>query len=125
MIAADTSAVSAYLGGDAGADVELLEESLRTSQVVFPPAVLTELLSEPQMPRALAEWLRQIPLLEITDGYWERAGLLRAKILRAGLKSRLPDVLIAQSCIDHHMPLITRDLDFRHYVRVGGLKKMP
>jgi predicted nucleic acid-binding protein len=27
--------------------------------------------------------------------------------------------LIAQSCLDHDIPLITYDHDFRHFVRVG------
>jgi predicted nucleic acid-binding protein len=30
--------------------------------------------------------------------------------------------LIAQSCIDHDVALITRDADFRHYAAEGGLK---
>jgi len=29
--------------------------------------------------------------------------------------------LIAQSCIDHHVPLITRDGDFRPFARYAGL----
>lgn len=125
MIAADTSTFSAYLSGEAGTDVEALDEALQTNQVVLPPVVLTELLSEPKLPPAVAESIRQIPLLDIVEGYWDRAGTLRAKILAAGLKSRLPDLLIVQSCIDHRLHLITRDPDFRHYVRFGGLKTLP
>jgi predicted nucleic acid-binding protein len=34
---------------------------------------------------------------------------------------RLADTLIAQSCIDHHVPLITRDVDFRHFAKLGML----
>ncbi|PJB33579.1 MAG: hypothetical protein CO107_15405, partial [Deltaproteobacteria bacterium CG_4_9_14_3_um_filter_51_14] len=58
----------------------------------------------------------------LEEGIWERAGALRAKILAHGLKSRLADALIAQVCIDHRCPLITRDRDFRHYARWGGLQ---
>jgi predicted nucleic acid-binding protein len=29
------------------------------------------------------------------------------------------DTLIAQTCIDHDVPLITRDQDFRHFVSAG------
>jgi predicted nucleic acid-binding protein len=32
------------------------------------------------------------------------------------------DVLVAQSCLDHKVPLITRDRDFRHFARLAGLK---
>jgi predicted nucleic acid-binding protein len=31
----------------------------------------------------------------------------------------LADTLIAQSCIDHRLPLITADLDFRHFKPLG------
>jgi len=34
----------------------------------------------------------------------------------------LADTLIAQSCIDHDVRLVTRDDDFRHFVRLGGLR---
>jgi len=30
--------------------------------------------------------------------------------------------LIAQTCIDHDLRLATRDQDFRHFVRLGGLR---
>lgn len=40
------------------------------------PAVLTELLSDPKLPEEAAQHLPEIPLLEIQDGYWERAGML-------------------------------------------------
>ena len=122
MIAADTSSLSAYLTGEKGDDVSAVEDALQARHLVLPPVVLTELLSEPKLPQVVVQSLRHVPLLDILEGYWERAGHLRAKILRAGYKSRLPDLLIAQSCIDHHLLLITRDPDFRHHVRFGGLK---
>lgn len=30
--------------------------------------------------------------------------------------------LIAQSCLDHDLPLVTRDSDFRHFVRLAGVR---
>jgi predicted nucleic acid-binding protein len=32
------------------------------------------------------------------------------------------DTLIAQSCLDHDVPLITRDADFRPFERLARLK---
>jgi predicted nucleic acid-binding protein len=55
-------------------------------------------------------------------GFWERTGLLRSKILKRGLRGRLADTLIAQSCIDHGVPLLTRDRDFRHFAKYGALR---
>jgi predicted nucleic acid-binding protein len=40
-------------------------------------------------------------------------------VLATGFKARLADALIAQACIDHDVALITRDKDFRHFVRHG------
>ena len=54
--------------------------------------------------------------------YWRRAGLLRARVLSAKRRARLADTLIAQSCLDHDVPLLTRDEDYRNFARVGGLR---
>ncbi len=61
-------------------------------------------------------------MLEITPGYWARAGAMRANLIARSLRARLPDALIAQSCIDHDVALITRDTDFRHFAKHCGLK---
>lgn len=122
MIAIDTSSLVAYFQGDAAADVMAIEECLRQNAGVLPPPVLSEILSDPHLPKSLVVLIKKIPLLELSVGLWERTGSLRAKVIGKGLKSRLADALIAQLCIDHDVSLITRDRDFRHYVKLGGLK---
>src|SRR5262249_35298803 len=64
-------------------------------------------------------------LLEIKFGYWERAATLCAKALSKRRKARLANTLIAQSCLDHDVPLIARDRDFRVFARFAGLKILP
>ncbi|MGH7838336.1 MAG: PIN domain-containing protein [Candidatus Binataceae bacterium] len=122
MIALDTSSVIAFLSGKSGIDVGAVEAALKLRQGVFPPVVVTELLSNPAARGELAALIRAIPSLELLDGYWERAGELRAKLLRKGLKARLADTLIAQSCLDHEVALVTRDRDFRNFARHAGLR---
>jgi predicted nucleic acid-binding protein len=121
MIAADTSTWVAFLEGSAGEDTDLLEASLESLQVVMAPAVLTELLSDPKLPAQVATRLLEVPLIEIEADYWQRAGRLRARIQAKGRKARLGDALIAQSCIDGGIALITRDGDFRAFAEAGGL----
>ena len=121
MIAADTSTWIAFLEGDRGKDVELLDGALEDRQVLMVPVVLTELLSDPELPATIAKTLSEVPLIEIDSGYWERAGALRAKVLTKRRKARLGDALIAQSCIDRGIPLITRDRDFRAFAEAAGL----
>lgn len=119
MIAVDTSTFVAYFGGDGAADTEATDRALADQQVVLPPAVLCELLSDPRLRAGVRSLLLSLPLLAVTDGYWERAGLLRARVLASGRKAPLADALIAQSCIDHGVVLISRDADFRHFARHG------
>jgi predicted nucleic acid-binding protein len=77
-----------------------------------PPAVVTEVLSaNPSDAKALIP-LPVIRQLETLPLYWERAARTRHILLSKRLKARLPDALIAQSCIDHDVALITRDTDF-------------
>ncbi len=121
MIALDTSSTIAFLSGERGSDVAAVAEALRFRQGIFPPVVVTELLSDPAVRSEIATLIRAVPRLEILDGYWERAGELRARLLRRGLKARLADTLIAQSCIDHEVALVTRDRDFRNFAAHAGL----
>jgi predicted nucleic acid-binding protein len=121
MIAADTSTWVAFLEGDRGDDVELLDRALQDRQVHMVPAVLTELLSDPKLPDEIAKTLLELPQIEPGTGYWQRAGELRAKVLANRRKARLGDALIAQSCIDSETPLLTRDRDFRAFAGAAGL----
>ena len=122
MIAADTSTWIAFLEGGTGKDVRLLDHALENRQVAMVPAVLTELLSDPKLPPAVAKTLSDLPLIRIEAGYWQRAGMLRAKALAKRRKARLGDALTAQSCADGGIPLLTRDQDFRAFAEAAGLK---
>lgn len=120
MIAADTSTWIAYLEGERGRDVQLLDKALGDRQVLMVPVVLTELLSDPKLPPSVSKSLAEVPLVETRSGYWERGGALRAMVLAKRRKARLGDALIAQTCIDHGISLITRDRDFRAFAEAAG-----
>ena len=121
MIAADTSTWVAYLRGGRGTDVDALDAALANRHVLMPPAVLTELLSDPRLDSRVADTLKEVPLVEIAAGYWQRAGELRARVLEKRRKARLGDALIAQSCVDQDIPLLTRDRDFLAFARAAAL----
>jgi predicted nucleic acid-binding protein len=121
MIAADSSTWVAFLAGEDGDDVRELDKALSDQQVVMAPVVLTELLSDPKLPAAIEKSLLELPLIEIAPGFWRRAGGLRAKVLNKKRRARLGDTLIAQSCIDQGIALLTRDLDFRAFAEVSGI----
>ena len=121
MIAADTSTWVGFLEGCAGADIELLDRALADRQVLMVPVVLTELLSDAKLSSEVARTLSEVPLLPIETDYWQRAGMLRAKVLAKRRKARLGDALIAQSCIDRGISLLTRDRDFRAFAEAAGL----
>ena len=125
MLALDTSSVIAYLAGDAGSDVDAVETALRFNQAVLPPVVLCELLSDPKLPESVSRAIGNFPILTVQQGFWERAGLLRSKVIAQGRKARLADALIAQTCLDHDLPLVTRDRDFAHFAGVSSLKLWP
>lgn len=122
MIAIDTRSFIAYLSGAHGPDVEATGLALEHRQAALPPVVLSELLSDPKLPRAVRALFIELPLLEVSEGYWERAGPLRARVIAAAHKAPLADALIVQSCLDHDVGLVTRDKDFRHFVRSAGLQ---
>ncbi len=121
MIAADTSTWIAFLQGDIVRDVEALDQSLANRQVLMASPVLTELLSDPKLTSAVSKTLSEVPLIEIQPGFWNRAGALRATVLAKRRKARLGDSLIAQSCLDAGIPLLTRDRHFRAFAEAASL----
>ena len=121
MIAADTSSMIAFLQGDPGDDADLIQSALEHQQLALPPVVLTELLSDPAISRSVRSLLAGLPILDVEPGFWERAGVLRATVLKQKRKARVTDALIAQSCLDQSTPLVTRDRDFRHFADAVGL----
>lgn len=115
MIAADTSTWISFFEIAPGQDTELLERAIRDRQTLMIPAVLAELLSDPLLGSADAQTLAAVPVIDLEPGYWQRAGLLRAKVLSNRRRARLGDALIAQTCLDRNIPLLTRDQDFRAF----------
>ncbi len=121
MIAIDTSSLIAYFRGEEGNDVGSVDEAFKLGQATLPPVVLTEILSDSRLDPEFARLIRGMPILESDSGFWERAALIRARILSKKLRARLADTLIAQSCLDNGVSLITRDSDFKHFAIHAGL----
>jgi predicted nucleic acid-binding protein len=111
----------AFLEGEDGDDVDMIQAALDHQQLALPPVVLSELLSDPALPKAIRWRLAALPILNVEPGFWERAGVLRAAVLKQRKKARVADALIAQSCLDQAAPLVTRDRDFRHFAEAAGL----
>lgn len=124
MLCLDTSSLIAYLQGEDGADVEAIDQALMDHVGVLSPVTVSELLSDPHLSLTLRRTILELPTLPLTEGFWERVGLLRAKVLKAGRRAKLADTIIAQGCLDHHATLITRDRDFKHFMSVAGLRVM-
>ena len=122
MLCIDTSSMIAFLEGQNGRDVELIDQALLDQVGVFAPVTVTELLSDPELTASTCNAISAIPVLPILNGFWERAGILRAKVLKRGRKAKLADTLIAQSCIDHQTTLVSRDQDFEIFKKLAGLK---
>ncbi len=120
MIAADSSSVVAYIGRAEGPDIEQIEAAMAADELRLPPPVVAELLSRPSPD--VDRLLSTVPLLDLTDGFWARAGRNRALLLAKGLRAALADTLIAQCCIDSGAPLVARDRDYRHFVEHCGLR---
>jgi len=119
LIAIDTSAFARYLDGLEDRSTMMVERAMRGKIAILPPVVVTELLSNPAMPEEARAEIVSLNRLTTDETYWERAGILRAALRRAGVKAHLADCLIAQACIDNDAPLITYDRDFRHFESAG------
>ena len=123
--AIDSSALIGYLGGADRPDTRLVHQLLETGTAVLPPVVVTEVLSQPGLPVEVASLIGAMDVLPILDGFWERAGRTRSLVIAKGRRARLADTLIAQACLDHDIPLVTHDADFKRFAAVVGLRLLP
>jgi predicted nucleic acid-binding protein len=122
MTCADSSSMIAFIKGDSGADVTTVTQALAAFHLVLAPVTVTELLSDPGLSPEVEKLVVTVPRLEISPGYWERAGKLRSLLMKHRYRPKIADTLIAQSCLDHNVALITRDQDFKAFQKLAGLR---
>lgn len=125
MIAVDTSSFVAFLSGEEAEDTALITQAIKDEVLILPPFVVTELCSARSISDETKAVISELPRLTIPDGFWEKAGEMRATILKAGKKARTLDSMIAASCVVHDIALIARDGDYRHFVEHFRLKLLP
>ena len=103
VIAIDTSSLIAYLSGQGGLDVEATGARARsTGKPSCRPSCCPSSLSDPRLRSDVKDLLVALPMLGGSlDGYWERAGLLRAKTIARNGKRRSP------MCSSHKRAWIT------------------
>jgi predicted nucleic acid-binding protein len=87
MLCFGTSSLIAYLQGETEVDVDLIDQALIDQVGVLSPVTVAELLSDPDLPPTLRRTILELPTLPLTEGFWERAGVLRAKVLRTGRRA--------------------------------------
>jgi len=79
--------------------VEVVRNAPIDGTLVLAPASVAELLSDPGIAPPIEESVLDIPQLEVTSGYWERVGRLRARLMRHRFRPKLADSLIAQAAL--------------------------
>ena len=119
VIVADASVVIDWIDG---ATDDALAGYVERRAAAIAPVTITEVLSGPSVRAAIEEALAAFDVLQLKVGYWERCGRLRQRMIKHGRKAGLGDVLTAQACLDHDLPLLARDRDFRAFVELAGLK---
>jgi predicted nucleic acid-binding protein len=122
LIVADSSVLIPWAEGLVTAQTDLLDQHIAQGTLRVVPFSITELLSPPNLRPEVRLVAETLDILELQDGYWARAGLLRGRCLAAGRRARLADALIAQACLDADLPLLTNDTDFEVFQLIGGLK---
>ena len=119
MIFVDTSSLQRYLAGLFGRDTRAVADAIARREAYLPPVVVTEALSNFFLDDDGVDRILALPAIDLLDGYWARAGRMRAKLLRQGRKAKLGDALVAQLCLDYGAPLITHNGDFEIFIGLG------
>jgi len=78
LIATDTSSLRRYLDGTRGFDVSRVATAIEEDDLLLPPVVIAEILSDPGLSSSHALAISEMRMLELRAGYWMRSGDLRA-----------------------------------------------
>ena len=118
---ADTSIWIDYFLGKPGEDLDLFRAGLNEGRVVMAPAVLSELLSSTEMTADVEKALSEMPFAAPAPDFWKKTGNLRRLLAKQGTNATLADCLVVQSCLEHDLPLLTRDKGIKKFGAKAGL----
>ena len=96
MICIDTSSMIAYLQGEEGQDVTVIDHALLDQIAVFSPVTLTEVLSAPNLSTTLRQMYLGIPICRFKTVFGSALDFY-APNLAKGAKARPADTLIAET----------------------------
>ena len=122
MITADTNIFVEFFRGRNNERTTFLENLFKEQQLIMNPFVLSELLSSPKLPEVIEKNLLDLPRIEMTDGFFERAGLLRRKVYAQGKGVPMADIFIAQLAIDAKIPILSDDKDLQQISKCSELE---
>ena len=88
MIAVDSSTLIAFIQGEPGSDVDAFDRGLASGDIMLPPPVITEILSDPSLPAGHRRLIISLPVMELLAGYWARAADTRRAIIAKKLRAR-------------------------------------
>ena len=119
MIGVDTSSLRRYLRNDVSGATARIARAVTIGEVMLPPIVLTEALSDVNLSEGDRRRTLDLPLMPLFHGYWYRAGNLRHWLFENRLKAPAADCLVAQACLDMGIPLISSDREFKRFIPMG------
>ena len=120
----DTTALTAIAEGDPGAT----KKFLRAPEVAIPVIVLGEYrfgIAQSRHRQAYERWLSEMVaacrVLVVDEDTASRYASLRGQLKRAGAPIPSNDTWIAALCLQHSLPLLSRD---RHFDLVKGIERI-
>ncbi len=127
MILVDSSVWIDYFNGNGSPETDFLDGVLGIRAIAIGDLILTEVLQgfrhdkDYKTARRLLEELTIFELLGIKMAVKGAANF--RKLRKKGITIRkTADIIIASFCIEHHIPLLFSDKDFKPFVRHLGLR---
>ncbi|MCV6614767.1 MAG: PIN domain nuclease [Cellvibrionaceae bacterium] len=128
MILADTSVWIDYLNGKISPPTDLLDNCLVEGTLAMGDLILLEILQGIRSDKDYKQVKTKLSLLEQHAMLSPSLALKSAENYRALRKKgvtirKTNDIIIASFCINHKMPLLFSDRDFKPFVQALGLRQ--
>lgn len=127
VILVDSSVWIDYFSGNGSAETDFLDETLGNRAVAIGDLILTEVLQGFRHDRDYRTARRLLEELTVFDLLGRNMAIKSAenfrKLRKKGITIRkTADVIIASFCIEHDLPLLFSDRDFRPFVDHLGMR---
>jgi predicted nucleic acid-binding protein len=122
LVAADSSALIEFFQGRKTKDAKLVEKAIKEGVLALPWIVLSEMLMIENLSLEIKEALSKLTILQPSCNYSKNLAKVRLKMQASKFNANLTQCLVATSCLESNIALISVNRNYLGFAKLLKLK---